>query len=229
MTILNTAGLVEESLRTLGTLSPLDDGADPAEFAIALKRLNMVVNYLCATEKPWWFVPVRQEFSLKKDQSGYIMQGLLNSRLQYVREAYLVKSGSRTPLELYTRSRYLDRVGNPATGEPKGLYIPREESPTLEMVPTPHIDGYSVELSGYGYSDDLTEENGANPHGFPEAWELAVAYRTARDLGSGAITRLPKNERDDLKADADEMLRALRAYNDRQNIAGGQVTQYRDF
>lgn len=228
MSVLNAAGIAEGALETLGTFSVYDVSADPAEFDTALRRLQKVTAYIVATEKPWWFVPTRQTIPLEADKSDYIMQGLLSVDLQYVRDAWLINGSNRIEIDLLTKNEYLKRVNNPSTGTPNGVYVPRNDNPTLVVVPTPTIDGYSLELNGFGYSNDLTQDGGAVTHGFPEAWELCLMYQTAYDLGLGPITRLPKSDRDDIKKEGDKMMRALRAYNDDSNTNKPAKTAYRD-
>lgn len=233
MTVLNSAGLAEEALRTLGTYSPLDIGADPAEFSIALRRLNKVVAFLVATEKPDWFAPARQNISLVSGQREYSMQALLTNRLQYVRDVWLIDNSvsstpRRTEMKLLTKDEYLEGLDRPTSGVPTGVYIPREEAPTLAVLPTVEDNNHILELNGFGYSGDLTQDGGINTHGFPEAWELAIAYLTAYDCGIGPITRLPRSDREDLRTEGRRMVRALRAFNDAPNVDQARRTQYRD-
>jgi hypothetical protein len=223
--LLTAAKIVEESLRQVGALSPLDTSADPAMFEIASSRLDMLISELTATERFWWFVNAQQTVELTPGQTTYLLAGLADPPLEFVTAAFLSLDGKEDEIELLRRSQH-DAIHDKAMqGRPDGVYIERRDRPKLYVHPIPQITGYSLRLTGQRYAPDIVSERGRTAHGFPAAWQRYIVMSLAVDIGSGPVWKVPDGELDRLERRAMQSRERLMAFSNRENVSRPRVTR----
>lgn len=230
--VMTAAAIVEKGLRKIGNTSPFDVSPEPEEFDEGLEQLDMLMAHLVATEILWFFVPVTQSFTLTVGTQSYALNDYLTTNLQVVREAWIQDSnGNRNPLELIRRSQFDTENDTTDTGtRPDRLYITRTADPTAYVLPPSFTEtGLKIFLRGQSYSNDLTLENGITEHGLEKAWELMLVYKLAYELGSGPITTLPKQERDEIRSVGNEYMLALQTMVGRENVRIPRHTAMREF
>lgn len=225
------ADIAELALRQIGVYAPYDAGSDPAEFAVALEYLDLMLAQWVGERKFWWFVPSNQTINVITNQDEYDVTALVtDNRLQFVNNAHLIVPGQtkRQKLTLIRRSQFEDEYDENTTGVPDRIYIERTDTPKAYLLPTPATD-YTLELSGSKYSRNVINDRGAVPHDFPGAWELTMQMSLAALIGSGPVISLPVGERNDLRGQAAVFFSNLNAFNNAENVRKARVTKNRDF
>lgn len=225
-----SAEMAEHGLRQIGAFSPYDLAPDPAYFDIALSRLDALVAYVVATEGLWFFEEVEQELTLTASTTSYDFNSLLDTDLQYISSVARTLNGEdRTPVTMIRVNKYDElKADDPDSAIPDFVYIERKDSGLLYPWGVPTVSGYKFHIRGRTFTGNLEQDGGANQTGFTEAWNLCLMNLLAHDLGSGAITTLPKGDRDDFRNTGREMQRTLRTYNSRENVQKPRRTAYRD-
>lgn len=231
--ILSSAEIAEEGLRQIGKVSPYDTAAAPEDFAVALRRLSLLIDFVVGQEILQFFEPAAQEIPLAANKpDGYDLNALLNTEIQYIDQIYLIMPGGRgKPLELL-RPQVFDAeyVPNPTTtGIPESAVVTRSDRPILRVFPNLATDGYKARITGRKFSSNITTNKGNTTHGFPASWQLGIIYMLAADLGSGPITTLPVDERDRLRNEGEKMLRQLTAVNARAQVSKPRFVKPRAF
>lgn len=225
------ADIAELSLRQIGVYSPYDSGSDPAEFAVALEYLDLMLAQWVGERKYWWFVPANQTINLLADTPSYDVAALVtDNRLQFVTNAHIIEVGKtqRQKLTLIRRSQFESEYDPETTGTPDRIYIERNDSPQAYLLPTPNT-AYTLELSGSKYSRNVMDDSGVVPHDFPAAWELAMQMNLAALIGSGPVISLPIAERNDLRGQALTFMANLNSFNNAENVRNARVTRPREF
>jgi hypothetical protein len=223
--LLTAAKIVEEALRQVGALSPLDSAADPSMFEITITRLDMLISELSATERFWWMVGASQTVTLQSGQTTYQLAALADPPIEFVTAAFLSHGGREDEIPLLRRSEY-DQIHDKADkGHPGGVYIERRDRPTMYVHPVPQIAGYSLRLTGQRYAPDIAGEKGKIAHGFPAAWQRYIVLSLAIDIGSGPVAKVPDGELDRLERRARESRDRLMAFSNRENVSRPRVTR----
>lgn len=225
------ADIVELSLKQVGTYSPYDSGADPAEFAVALEFLDMMLAQWVAVKKFWWFVPMNQTFLLEADKQDYDIAALINNpQLQLITNVYLIKAGTtkREQVTLIRKADWESRQDDTETGTPCEIYVERNDTPTAYFWPKPNA-GDTIEIAGAGYSPDVMNDRGEVSHGYPKAWELALVLGLGSIIGSGPVITLPLNEQNTLATRAAGAIYELNNSNNQENVRKPRATRPRDF
>jgi hypothetical protein len=223
--LLTAAKIVEEALRQVGALSPLDTASDPAMFEIATSRLDMLISELSATERFWWFVNVTQVIALQPGQTTYPLAALADPPIEFVTAAFLSHEGREDEIELLRRSQH-DAIHDKASkGRPDAVYIERRDRPTMYVYPVPQIAGYSLRLTGQRYAPDIAGEKGRTSHGFPSAWQRFIVLSLAVDIGSGPVWKVPDGELDRLERRARESRDRLMSFSNRENVNRPRITK----
>lgn len=217
----SSADIVELALAKIGVFSTYDSGADANQFARALEFFDVLLSEKVGTELLWWFVPTTQIIPLTLGQSTYNLNSLTTTDLQYIHRVFVTdeSDGKYRELELIRKPRFdLEYNNLSENGRVELCYVERDESPNLYLLRAPGQAGMSLRVEGQGYSSNVTASGGEVPHGFPEAWERYLYLITARDIGSGPVTSLPKSELDDIDKQAAIAKRLLDARNTRENV-----------
>jgi hypothetical protein len=225
------AEVAEEALRTIGVLSPYDEEPDPADFAIALRRLDSVVAFLASTEEIMISRVIEQELVLEPARKSYPLSSLLPVELQYIESIYFTKDGSnRMPVELIRLKSYEElQSDNPSLDIPENAYVERRDGGLLYPYGVPSVAGYKFIIRGRKYTGDLEQNGGSTATGFAEAWNLCLVDLLAHNIGSGPITKLPRGELNDLLKEGERKKRLLMAYNNRENVQEPRFTQFNTF
>lgn len=223
--LLTAAKIVEQSLRQVGALSPLDTASDPAMFDIGLSRLDMLMAELIATDRFWWMVSASQTVALVVDQIEYNLAALVDPPLEFVTAAYLANDDREDEIDLLLASEYRQISDKASSGTPTGVYIERRDRPTMYVNPVPAVTGYSVLLTGQRYAVDLVSAGGQIAHGFPAAWQRYLTLALAVDIGSGPVWKVPDGELDRLERRARESRDRLMVFSNRENIGRPRVTR----
>lgn len=228
--LLTAAEMAEQALAQVGVFSVYDSGPDAASFDRTLLRLDLLLSETVGSYNFWWFTPVSEEISVNVNQVEYDLNALLDSDLQFIQHAFLVRNGKQTELTQLRRSKYDEMiVDQPAPGTPTACYIDRNNSPTLHLVPASSLEGDMLLLTGQKYSPDVTQDAGQIAHEFPAAWQRALLLQLSADIGSGPVIKLPRDELQDLKKDAGTAFRRLDAYNNREQVRKPRFVKPRSF
>lgn len=227
--LLTSAQLCEHALRQIGVFSVYDTGADPASFQVTIERLDLLVAEMVGSYNFWYFTPAEQTIALEAGVNEYELGALLDDDLQFVQHIFLLRNGKQWPVRQIRKSTYDEFSEDPPTGTtPEWAYIERKDNPKLFLLPAP-IEGDMLLVNGQQYSDDLTQDNGQIPHGFPAAWQRSIILQLAADIGAGPVKKIPRDELEDLKKDAGKAMRRLDAFNNRENVRRPRYTKPRDF
>lgn len=232
MPLQSSAYIAEQALRKIGTLSPYDTAALPEEFGIALNWLALLIDEMVATEQLQFFRPANQQIPLEVNKStGYSLDSLLDTDLAFVTQVFLVlPNGIKEPIEMLRRDVYdLYDYEEGKTGLPDYVYIENKNNPLMTLYPTITENGYSVELSGFKFAEDITVNEGKTEHGFPRGWQLGLIHLLAAELGSGPITTIKLDERRQAIAIGEQKLRRLQARQNKEQVRRPRTTKMRVF
>lgn len=232
MPLQSSAYIAEQALRKIGTLSPYDTAALPEEFSIALDWLALLIDEMVATEQLQFFRPANQQIALEANKSTpYALDALLDTDLSFVTQVFLVfPSGRKEPVEQLRRHVYdLYDYEESKTGRPCYVYIENKNNPTMSLYPTITEGGFSIELSGFKFSEDITVNEGKTDHGFPRGWQLGMIHLLAAELGSGPITTIKLDERRQAEVTGQRKLRKLQARQNKEQVHRPRSTKMRAF
>lgn len=227
--LLTSAQICEHALRQIGVFSVYDTGADASSFAVTLERLDLLIAEWTGSYNFWWFVPARQKIALVAGESEYTLAALLDDPLEFIEHLFLLRDGKQTPIKQIRRATYDEMSDDPPLGTtPEWAYVERKDDPTLYLLPAP-LAGDELLITGQMYSDDVTQDNGEIPHGFPAAWQRCMILKLAADIGAGPVKKIPRDELEDLKKDSATAMRRLDVFNNRENVRRARHTRPRDF
>jgi hypothetical protein len=228
----NAAEVVENALRNIGSYSVYDSGADPEAFRIGLERFDSLCAELVATKNLWWFEVFEQEITLTANTAYYFINSVIDSPLNYLSNAHTTFNGENlTPVELL-RYEYLEekKVEHPNSNSPEYVMMERmDTNPKLYVWGIPNVEGWKLHLRGRKFSENMQIDGGSITTEFPKAFNLCLSYLLGADLGNGAVTKLPKGERVDMKAEGEEKLDRLMISCSKENIKTPRYTRVRDF
>lgn len=226
-------GIAEKALELIGEFSPHDPAADPDDLQRTIEWIDIVVGHIIGTDAAYWLRPASIPIVLIDDQSDYDIYDAMGANrppdgIFFVTHATISDSaGNDEPLELIAKNTYDEKSNKATTGKPEELYIDRLARPTMTTYPVQsNAGGFTVNLNVQLLSADLTRAGGKLSHGFPDAWQLFLAYRTASHIGDGPVRMLPESELRRRKGEADEYLRQLKAYNNREKAGTGRTAAY---
>lgn len=227
--VLAASEIAGEALRQIGFYSLYDTGPRPEAFAVALRRLNMILAEFVGTEKLWFFVPQSAEINLEAGKTVYELNAYLTTPFQFIQNVYFRdENNEECQLEMIRRSYYEELRGETLTSS-EWVYIERNDDPNLYILGAPQVSGTKLIIQGQKYSNDVDTTSGQASHGFPAAWELALVYELAADLGSGPVTTLPINERRELRGIAASKFDKLKRTNNKENVRRPRFTKPRMF
>lgn len=227
--VLAASDIAGEALRQVGMYSPYDTGPSPDTFPIALRRLEMILAELIGTEKLWFFVPASVEINLEANKSSYILNAYLNDPFQFIQNVEFQDENEKIRgLDLIRRAEFEDRRDE-TFNRPELVYVERNDSPTLYIYGAPIVSGTKLILQGQKYHNEVDVQDGQAAHGLPAAWELALVYELAADIGSGPVTTLPAQERRELRGIAKGKFDKLIERNNRENVRRPRYTRPRRF
>ena len=107
-------------------------------------------------------------------------------------------------------------VQTPQLGTPQFCYVDRQAKPTISFSPVPDTGGpYTANVIFQSYTPDFVSPIGnTNMAPLRQSWNLCIVSLLAKQLGNGPIRKLPKDEVDEMRREADQLLFDLEAYDD---------------
>lgn len=221
-----TAGIIaDHALRQIGAFSTNDSGSDPAQFQVALERLDILVAELSASEDLSWLETVSVSVALVSSQSVYALD-----TLEHVSAVRYTRTGRPPePVDLIRLSDFV--LLDPDSGDPEVAAVSRAESLSLNVWPTPATAqvGLTLLVTGQTYSADLATGKGRDATGLPSGWARYLIYLLAADLGSGPIHMLPAGTIQAFEQRAGGLKGRLMAHSNRAQLGRPRYTAYRDF
>jgi hypothetical protein len=222
---ISAARIAEHALRQIGAYSTNDDGADPAQFDVALDRLDLLVAELASSEDLSWLVTSTTSVVLVAGTSVYSLAGLEHvSAVRYTRSGRFPE-----PVELVRHADFV--LLDTDSGDPQIASVTRAATLSLNVWPTPAASqaGITLLVTGQSYTEDLTESQGSGTTGLPAGWARWLIYLLAADLGSGPIHMLSTGTIQGFEQRAGALKARLMAHSNRPQIARPRFTRYRDF
>lgn len=232
--------VLQRALRRMGAYPISSSGPRPAEMEEARYWLDMHVGHLAARKRTWWLTPSTQTFPLIAGQRDYVLDEVLPTAgaangVQAVIALYIDEAATGAevgPVNILRRQEFEDLVGanTTASGPPTIAYVDRAQRPTLRFLEAPDAAvSYVARVVFQSYSPDLkVGRDLARLEQFRSAWTLYLVTATAMLIGNGPVRKLPKDEVDDLKREADALLRDLEAYDDHEQQDTPVRVQYYD-
>lgn len=226
----SAATVAEEALRDIGVFSPYDIDPEPEDYAIALRRLDALVGYLAGTEEITFLQEIEQPIVLEVGKEDYNYNALLGKNLQFITQVFRTKDDKdRQQLDMLRLSRYNEyKADNEGYNEPCAVFIERLDQGTLKVWGVPNVAGYKLHLRGYRFSNNLLDDGGSVKTEFSKAWNLCLSKLLAYDIGGGAVTTMPRGDRQEVLAYGERMKRTLIAYNNEENVRKPRYTRYND-
>jgi hypothetical protein len=229
----SAADIANIALQRIGEYSVYDEGADEGSFSRALEQLDLLIKELVGTRRFWWFAPATQEITLQAGISTYDLFTELNTDLQFINNVQVFANNREEKLKLLRRSEFEEYRNTEDLNNNDnliGVYIERTDTnPQMTVFPAPLTDTVKLKVQGYKYSDDMTNENGLVPTGFPEAWERCLTFMLAIDCGLGAITSIPANELATFQNIVTRSEKMLETLAGRENVRRPRFTKPRSF
>lgn len=222
---LSAAKIAEHALRQIGAYSTNDSGADPAQFDVALDRLDILVAELASSEDLSWLETATTSVVLVAGTSAYSLSGLEHvSAVRYTRAGRFPE-----PVDLIRHADFV--LLDTDSGDPQAASVTRAATLTLNVWPTPATAqaGLALLVTGQSYAEDLTESQGAGATGLPTGWARWLIYTLAADLGSGPIHTLAPGTIQALEQRAGALKARLMAHSNRPQLGRPRYTRYRDF
>ena len=188
--VITASQLAEEALRQIGSYSTYDTGPDPEDMDVALRRLDLLMAELMASETLDWLIPEDRTVAIPAGTQSVALSGLLDPLLEHYHNVYLILgTNTEMEIELAPRRRYLEITDKTVLGDPEMVHIDRSAKPVMSIWPVPDRD-VTLRLIGQSYSADIARERGRTAHGAPASWQRYLIYLLAEDLGRGPVRRL---------------------------------------
>lgn len=227
--VLSSGDIAEHALRQIGAFSTNDMGSDPAQFEVALERLDILVAELASTETLPWLIETSTQYALASGTRDYTLTGL-----EHVTAAWVDRDGELDDIELLRLGPFEDLEGS--ASDPRAGYVRRVASLTgpvltLRLWPTPaaaQVGAYLV-VTGQTYSADLVSGHGRDHTGLPAGWSRYLIYLLAADIGSGPVHVLAPGLIQGFEQRAASLKSRLTAHANRDQLARPRFTKYRDF
>jgi hypothetical protein len=195
--------LCEFAMQMVSEFGVHDMGGDADSLRGAIEWMELSSAHILATEEPLWLQGEDVEITIPANTSPWDFVAAAGSalipsnRLQIVKTAALrqTATGNLTPLRIMTKREW-EELGDTTTGRPDTIFIDRQEfNPLIYFFPRLALSGYSLVLSYYATSKNITTTGG---HDFPSYAQLYIVQRLARLLGSGPIVALELGRLKDL-------------------------------
>lgn len=206
-------GICELALQVVAEYAVHDQAADADSFRRTLDWFEVVAAAIYAAEEPLWVASEQALIDIPASPNPFDFVTAAGSsvidpnRFQMAKEAWLVDTttGRRRPLGLLWRQDY-EAIEMPnITGIPDNVYIDRKElTPKAYFDRNIVVTTYQLGLSWYATSPTYTA---TGAHEFPGSWQLYIALKLARAVGSGPVVTLPLPQLKDI----DERIKAARA------------------
>lgn len=224
--------LAERALRLIRAFAINDEQADAEELLETLYWMDMAVAYRTGTEKCHWLQTETVAMVLAEGQTQYDLADELGTAwpstgIAWVTAAYYSSDTSGTippnqdPMDFLTRRQYEERKTGNFSNPPSELYIDRQTENEQVFLLTPPS---SVPGTIYFVLQKLAKDLVVNPtnpgnldHGFHQPWQLWITLETALYIGSGPVRKLPVQEIEAMRAQANDMWEKLNARNDKES------------
>ena len=216
--LFNAGQVALAAIRRTQAIAPFEASADAYKTGIALNNLDTLLSFMNGTEG-LETQKVRAQSLALTTSTSYNLDALLEDDLQFVSSVILYDetTGKETPIEMITEKQYDEITDKTTTGEPDGVYITKDDSPTLYTYPTPTAASlYSLRISGYKYSAEVAG-NAAGSHDLNSAWQLFLEYRLAAMIGDGPLMRAPRVDINGWNQEAETARQRLVGYHNRTN------------
>jgi hypothetical protein len=122
------------------------------------------------------------------------------------------------------RSAYDSITSKGDTGDPRAVYIERNDQPNAYIWPTASRAGLQLVIDGQRYADTATDNQGKNLSNFPAAWQRFLIKRLAADIGTGR-SRTSPTTRSSEKLAGTQALSLLLTRNDSEQITRPRMVQ----
>jgi hypothetical protein len=222
-TALTAGQIADHALRQIGAFSTNDTGSDPAQFQVALERLDILVAELASSEDLSWLETATTAIVLVAGTSAYSLSGLEHvSAVRYTRAGRFPE-----PVDLIRHADFV--LLDTDSGDPQVASVTRATTLTLNVWPTPAQAGITLLVTGQTYSADLVTGKGHDATGLPSGWARYLIYLLAADLGSGPIHMLPAGTVQAFEQRAGALKGRLMAHSNRAQLSRPRYTAYRDF
>lgn len=216
--------LAENALRRVGSYGPKDTGADPDHLSIALKALDAAVKELSGTLRCWWLIPVNVSVDLTAAENPIDIvaksASIGTGEFQFLVDAKISHSigqGYHRDLKVITRRKYNELSDKDVAGYPTRLYIDRTVLvPLIYLHPVPWDANFTLHVTYQTYGADQTADSGRQTTGLDQAWDRWADYQVAFDIGAGPVARLPINELNLYKREAETSRQRLENFQNRE-------------
>lgn len=227
--VLTSGRIAEHALRQIGAYSTNDMGADPAQFEVALERLDILVAELAATELMPWLIETSARYTLVSGTRDYTLTGL-----EHVTTAKIDRDGDLDDVELLRLGPFeaLDgSASDPRAGTVLRIASTTGPALTMRLWPTPAAaqTGAVLVVTGQNYPANLVTNHGRDAHGLPSGWARYLIYLLAADIGSGPVHMLAPGAIQGFEQRAAALKSRLTAHSARDQLARPRYTKYRDF
>lgn len=224
-TAVTSGQIADHALRQIGAYSTNDTGSDPAQFQVALERLDILISELAASEDLSWLETATLSVTLVAGQSAYSLD-----TLEHVTAVRYTRTGrAPEPVDLI---RYADFVLlDTDSGDPEVAAVTRNPTLSLSVWPLPATAqaGLTLLVTGQTYAADLVAAKGRDATGLPSGWARYLIYLLAADLGSGPVHMLAPGTIQGFEQRAAALKARLMAHSNRPQLGRPRYTAYRDF
>lgn len=225
MSVALTSGqIAEHALRQIGAFATNDTGPDPAQFQVALERLDILVAELSSTETLSWLIETDVRLTLVAGTQDYTL-----TDLEHVTAARFDRDGALEDIELLRLGVFEALDGS--ASDPRYATVLRVPALTLRVWPEPAAAqaGDEIVVTGQAYAPDLVVNHGLDAHGLPAGWGRYLIYLLAADIGSGPVHMLSTGIIQGFEQRAGALKARLMAYSNRDQLSRPRFTRYRDF
>lgn len=225
--------ICERALRLVGQFPITESAPDGEHLREALFWLDLILAEIAGTHRVFFLVPTTKSLFLVAGEQSYNLSSTLGDEyptdgIQFPVDAWIEDSGAnRAPIQLVTRQAFESHPKSDESGVPVEAYIDRLASPTLHTFPTlpsTATETYTIKLVVQTFAPNVapsgvsgTRPQGTALHGFRQAWQRYLIYRLARDLGSGAIIKLPDASLKRYQEEGERAERPLLAFENREH------------
>lgn len=196
-------GICELALQVVAEYAVHDQAADADSFRRTLDWFEVVAAAIYAAEEPLWVATEQALITIPANPNPFDFVTAAGSsvidpnRFQMAKEAWLVETttGRRKDLTLLWRQDY-EILETIVSGIPDGIYIDRKElTPKAYFDRNIVVTTYQLGLNWYATSPTYAA---TGAHEFPGSWQLYIALKLARAIGSGPVVTLPRSDREDI-------------------------------
>jgi hypothetical protein len=234
--------IVERALRKIGAYSIREQGADGEEVTEALMWLDMIVADRFSQQRTHMVVPSTVTMALTTGVDAYVLDQVLGTAagdgVEYVANIALVMNSgggndpARQKIEMVSRDVWEGRPTSGQTSQPCMALVDRNVPVTLRIAPKPQFVApatWSLELVIQQIPMDFTLANEERAMRMRSCFNLWVVKALAAEIGDGPVRRLPSEETDRWKKEADTHWADLLAMDMQENTSAPPCTAYNDF